>query len=134
MKTVCKTIRLEQRSSNLWEAQSNQTVRKMIKLFFNWACLRFSLKSSFEELDKWGKRELIHVIDLYQISNDHEKIRTNIGESPINISLLIKRKLKFFGLLKSSFDLGALLFSLIQRINEGFIFKNITLWVSELIQ
>lgn len=63
----------------------------MIKFFFNWACLRLCLKSSLEELDKWGKRELIHVIDLDQISNNHEKIWADIGKGPVNISLLIKR-------------------------------------------
>jgi hypothetical protein len=78
-----------------------------------------------EEFDEALERELVHVVHLHQVAEDHEEIRPNHCEVSIDITLLIEGDLKLLGLLQSAFNRATLSLGLIQVIDQLLILEDV---------
>ena len=91
MQAVSKSVSLEEGSTNLREAQLDETIGQMPQFFFCAAGLRLGLKRPGEELDERGETELVHIVHLEQTTEHHEEVRASMGKLSIDISLLVQR-------------------------------------------
>ena len=99
MQAVSKSVTLEEGSTNLREAQLDETIGQMPQFFFCAVGLRLGLKRPGEELDERGETELVHIVHLEQATEHHEEVRASMGKVSIDIPLLVQRLLQVFGLI-----------------------------------
>lgn len=72
MQAVGQSITLEQRSPYLREAKLDQTIWQIIQLFLRGVRLWSGFERSREQSHKWGQTELVHVVDLDEVTKHHE--------------------------------------------------------------
>ena len=77
MQTVRQSVGLKQRSTDLGEGQLDERVGKLLKLLLGISGLRPGIQCPVEELDEGGKRKLVHIVHLEQVTEDHEEVGTN---------------------------------------------------------
>ena len=77
VQAVGQAICLEQRPSNLRVTQSDQTVAQLLQLLLNVSSLGLGLQSTVKQLNEACQGELIHIVHLEQVTEDHEKVATD---------------------------------------------------------
>ena len=77
VKAIGETVSLEEGASDFSVRQLDKAVRKLLQLLLGARGLRPRFKSSIEKLDEGRERELVHVIHLEKVAEDHEQIAAN---------------------------------------------------------
>lgn len=118
MQSIGKPIGLEKGSTNLGEAQFDQTIRQVLQFFLSAISLWLGLKRPCEQLDEGCETELIHVVHFHQIAEHDEEVRTNMSKVFVYISLFIQGLTEVLRLSEGSLNLRTLNLSLVQTVNK----------------
>jgi hypothetical protein len=102
-----------------------------LQFFLSRSCLGFRLKGTIEQLNETLERELVHVVHLDQIAENHKEVCTDYREVTVDFSLLVERNLQLFGFLKSRLNLATLCLCLVEVVNELLVLQNVASGLSE---
>jgi len=121
VKAVGQSVGFEKTTASLAEGQADKRMTQDLELLFNWLGCWFGLKCFVEKLDKARQTKLVHVVQLYEVAQNHKQIGPDVSEFAIDFSLLVKADLKFFGFSEWFLDLTALDLSLVQAVYQSFV-------------
>ena len=77
VQAVGQPVGLEKRTADLRVAQPDQTVAQLFELLLDVGSLGLGLEGAVEKLDEAREGELIHVVHLEQVAEDHKEVAAN---------------------------------------------------------
>lgn len=114
---VGKAVSLEQRPAYLAVAEPDEAVRKHLELLLGAGCLGLGVEGPVEEFDEGGQRELVHVVHLDQVAENHKQVGADVGKVAVHLALLVQRNLKLLRLAERLLNGGGLDFGLVETVN-----------------
>lgn len=134
LQAVSEAIRLEQRATDLRETEFDKAVLQVRQLLLGGRRVRFCLERSLEELDEAGERELVHVVDLDELTNDHEQVGTGECKVPVDVTLLIEIGSQLALVSEGLLDLTRLHLGLFETLNERLVLEDVALGAGKLLK
>ena len=96
--------------------------------------MRLRLERSLEQLDEAGKRELVHVVDLDELTDDHKQVRASEREVLVDVTLLVKVSGQLALVSEGLLDLTRLHLGLLETLNERLVLEDVALGAGELLK